>query len=372
MAAGRPQVSAPDPRAASINRLGSQLLEKLVAEQPESNLLLSPGSLALALALAYNGAAGPTREELARALGVAGVPLEQVNQSFRALRTALERRGPQIELVIANGVWTASGLPLAADFLQRIQEFYAAEAQALDPGDPGAADGVNRWVRGKTNGKIDALLSGADLASGVGCILTNAIYFKGLWSAPFDPDATRELPFELPDGRHKDIPMMRRSGPFPYFETEALQAIELTYAGGAASLYILLPHEGGGLDTARWEEWLPQFQTSEVHLTVPRFSLTSEQEMKRPLGELGPDLVFQPAADFSAMGLAGHYITGVKHKARMEVTEEGTEAAGGSAVILGRSLLSPVSMVVNRPFFYAIRDTDSGVLLFLGRIVEPE
>jgi serine protease inhibitor len=372
LASGKPQASAARPRAAAINQLGFQLLERLGAGHPGRNLLLSPYSLALSLALAYNGAARQTREELARALGVEGVPLEEVNQRFGALRTALEQRGPQLELAIANGVWTDGGLRLSADFLQRIQECYAAEAQILAPGDPGAADRINQWVSSKTDGRIKALLSREELASSVGCVLTNAVYFKGLWSAPFDPGATCEMPFELPDGRLKNVSMMLRSGQFSYFETEELQAIELTYSGGLASMYILLPNERVVLDMSHWEGWLPQFQTSEVNLTLPRFSLTYEQDMKKPLSELGLALMFQPAADFSAMGLAGHYITGIKHKARIDVTEEGTEAAAGSAVLLGRSLRSPISMVVSRPFFCAIRDTDSGVLLFLGRIAAPE
>lgn len=372
MASDKSQASDSDSRAASINRLGYQLLERLVAEQPGSNLLLSPCSVALSLALAYNGAAGQTREALAQALGVEGIPLEEVNQSFGGLHTALEQQEPQLELVIANGVWAASELPLSADFRQRIQAFYAAEAQTLDSGDPGAADRINRWVSSKTNGRIDTLLGREDLASSVGCVLTNAVYFKGLWSVPFDPDATCEMPFALPDGRLKGVPMMHRAGQFPYFEMEELQAIELTYGGGSASMYILLPNKEGSLDMARWEGWLPQFQTSEVNLTFPRFSLTYEQDMKQPLSDLGLERVFQPVADFRAMGLAGYSITGVKHKAHIDVTEEGTKAAAGSAVILGRSLRTPISMVVNRPFFCAIRDTDSGVLLFLGRIAEPE
>ena len=371
MASDKPQASAAHPRAAAINRLGLQLLERLGAGQPGSNLLLSPYALALSLALASNGAAGQTRQALARTLGGEQASLEEGNQGFGVLRTTLEQRSAQRELSLAHGVWTASRLPLSPDCLQRLQAFYAATAQTLDPGDPGAVDRINQWVSSTTRGRIEALLRRADLASGSGCMLTNAIYFKGLWSAPFAPDATRAMAFELPDGRHKNVPMMHQSGQFPYFETAESQAIALAYSGTAASMSIVLPHAGISLDMARWEAWLPQFQPSAVRLTLPRFSLTYEQDMQEPLRAHGLDLVFQPAADFSAMGLTGHSITGVKHKARLEVTEEGTAAAAGSAVILGRSLHVPISMVVSRLFFCAMRDTDSGVLLFLGRIAEP-
>src|SRR5262249_25982137 len=156
-----------------------QLLERLGAAHPESNLLLSPYSLALSLALAYNGAAGQTRQEEARTLGGEQASVEEVKQGFRALRTTFDQRRSEGELSIANGVWTDSRLPLSPDFLQRLQEFYAAVAQTLDSGDPGAADRINQWVSSTTRGRIEALLRREDLASGIGCILTNAIYFKG-------------------------------------------------------------------------------------------------------------------------------------------------------------------------------------------------
>src|SRR5262249_33817154 len=185
-----------------------------------------------------------------------------------------------------------SHLPLSPDFLQRLQEFYDATAQILDPGDPGAADRINQWVNSTTRGRIEALLRREDLASGIGCILTNAIYFKGLWLAPFAPDATCAMSFELPDGRYKNGPMMHQSGQFPYLETAEFQAIELAYSGTSASMYIVLPHPGIALNMAPWEAWLPQFQPSAVHLSLPRFALTYEQDMKEPLRAQGLDLVF--------------------------------------------------------------------------------
>lgn len=362
----------PDSGASSVNQLGFQLLEKLQEDQAVRNLILSPCSLAFCLALVYNGAAGQTRDKLAKALGVVGISEEDMNRRLRALRTAIEQPGPQLELVLTSAVWGVRPLAFPPDFLERIQEFYTAEARILDSAGPAAAEIINYWVSSKTNGKITTLVNSDDLSSEIRCILTNAIYFKGPWSAPFDPQATRDRPFALPDGRTREVAMMYRSGRYPYLETKAFQAIDLAYTGGSLSMYVFLPHEGASLDMSGWEEWLPQFRIAHVELALPRLSVACALDVADSLGELGLDVLFQPGADFTRMGLAGHFISAIKHKAHIEVSEEGTEASASSAILMGRSLTPVTSMTVDRPFFLAIHDRRSSLLLFLGRIVDPE
>jgi serpin B len=370
----RKQQQSPDPDTAvsSINQLGLQLLEKLQEGQAVRNLIFSPCSLAFCLAIAYNGAAGQTRDALAKVLGVIGSSEADVNRRFRALRTAIEQPGPQLELVLASAVWGVRPLVFSPEFLQRIQQFYAAEARTLDAAGPAAAEAINRWVRSRTNGKLATLVTPDDLLSEIRCILTNAIHFKGFWSAPFDPQATRDRPFALPDGRTREVAMMCRSGRYPYLETQAFQAIDLAYTGGRLSMYVFLPREGASMDMASWVTWLPQFRTAYVELALPRFSVTYALDVAGSLGDLGLNVLFQPGADFSRMGLAGSFISGIKHKAHIEVSEAGTEASASSAVLMGRSLTPVTSMTVDRPFFLVIHDRRRSVLLFIGRIVEPE
>jgi serpin B len=368
----RQQSPDPDAAASSVNHLGLQLLEKLQEGQAVRNLLLSPCSLAFCLAIAYNGAAGQTRGVLAKVLGVVGSSEADMNRRFRTLRTAIDHPGPQLELVLASAVWGVQPLVFPPDFLQRIQQFYAAEARTLDSAGSAAAEAINHWVRSRTNGKLATLVTPDDLSSEIRCILTNAIYFKGLWSAPFDPQATRDRPFALPDGRTREVAMMWRSGRYPYLETQAFQAIDLAYTGGRLSMYVFLPREGASLDIACWATWLPQFRTAHVDLALPRFSATCALDVAGSLGDLGLNVLFQPGADFSRMGLAGSFIAGIKHKAYIEVSEAGTEASASSAVLMGRSLTPVVSMTVDRPFLLVIYDRRRSLLLFLGRIVEPE
>jgi serpin B len=368
----KPQQSPdPDTAASSVNQLGLQLLEKLQEDQAVQNLILSPCSLAFCLAIAYNGAAGETRDALAKVLGVIGSSEADMNRRFRTLRTAIEPPGPQLELVLASAVWGIQPLVFPPDFLQRIQKFYAAEAQTFDSAGPAAAEAINRWVHSKTNGKLATLVTPDDLSSEIRCILTNAIHFKGLWSVPFDPQATRDRPFTLPNGRTREVAMMCRSGRYPYLETQAFQAIDLAYAGGRLSMYVFLPREGASLDMTSWGTWLAQFRTAYVELALPRLSVTCALDVAGSLGKLGLNVLFQPGADFPRMGLADSFISGIKHKAHIEVSEAGTEASASSAVLMGRSLMPVTSMTVDRPFFLAIYDRRRSVLLFIGKIVEP-
>lgn len=358
--------------AEEVNRLGFRLLDVLGAEPPSRNVLLSPCSLAFGLAIAGNGAAGRTREELVSALGVEGLAEREVNRRFRDLRVEVEQPGPRIEVDLANAVWGPPGVAFNAEFLQRVQEFYAAEARTLDAPGPAAAELVNRWASQRTKGRITRLVHPDDLAAGPSCILTDASYFKGPWAVPFDPRATRTGPFMLPDGRRKDVQMMSRSWRYPYLETDEFQAVALDFAGGNLTMFVLLPRNGTALDTSRLEAWLPRLQSAQVALTLPRFSVTCELNLVRPLAGLRLGGIFQPGADFSRMGLTGAFISALRHTTRIDVTEEGTEAAASTAVVMGRSLLQPASMVVDRPFLLAIADRRSGLLLFLGRISEPE
>jgi serpin B len=355
-----------------INRLGYQLLGELEAEPPPRNLFLSPCSLAFCVAMASNGAAGGTREALVAVLGAEGIDEQQLNDRFRDLRIQMEQPGKQLEVDLANAVWGSSGTSFDAAFLQRIREFYAAEARTLEVAGPAAAELVNRWVSERTKGRITRLVRPEDLTAGPSCILSNAIYFKGPWAAQFDPGDSRTGSFTLPDGQRKDVQMMTRSGPCPYLETDEVQVVSLDYLGGNLSMYIVLPGEGTAPPPSRLEAWLPQLQRTQVALTLPRFSVTCELDLQRPLAQLGLGGVFQPGADFSRMGLTGSFITAVRHTARLDISEEGTEAAASTAVAIGRSLPRSRTMVVDRPFLLTIVDRRSGLLLFLGRITEPE
>jgi serpin B len=335
-------------------------------------LLLAPCSIAFCLALALDGAAGRTRAELAGALGVPGLAEADVDDRFRDLRRQLEQSGPGVELAVANAVWAPAGTALDAGFLRRAQEFHAAGARTLDLGGPAAAEAVNRWASDRTRGRITRLVGPDDLRAGPGCVLTNATYFTGRWRTPFDPALTRPGPFTSPDGRRTDVPMMTRSGRFAHQSTADFQAVDLDYAGGDLGMVVVLPREGSAPALPPGRAWPTRFEPAPLTLSLPRFSVTSELDLVPPLAALGLAGIFRPGADFSRMGAAGSFVSAFRHTARMDVGEEGTEAAAGTAVVLGRSRLPSRTMVVDRPFAVAVVHRRSGLVLFLGRVTRPQ
>jgi serpin B len=347
------------------NRLALWLLARLGAD-PSPNLLVSPSSLASCLGVLLNGAAGATHTALAAALGMEHVAEGEVNHRLHDLRVRVQQIGPPIIVDPATAVWAPPGSVLDTGFLDRVRQAFAAEVRALEAVGPAGADTVNRWASDRTSGRVTRLVGPDDLTAGTACVLTDVVYFRGPWAAPFDPQQTRPGPFSLPGGQHRDVPMMTRSGRHLYVATDEFQAVALDYAGGRLCMVVLLPREGTAPDPSVWDQLTARMEETDLDLTMPRFSVTCELDLVPPLAGLGLAGVFQPGADFSRMGLPGSYIVAWRHTARIDVSEEGTEAAAGTAVIMGRSLRP--SMVVDRPFFLAVVDNRSGLFLFLGRI----
>jgi serpin B len=181
--------------------------------------------------------------------------------------------------------------------------------------------------------------------------------------------------------------MMHQSGEFSYKENDLYQAVSLPYGKGRMSMYVFLPAEGSklddfyrGLSSDAWNEWVTGFQRREGSLAVPRFTLEYAVRLKGILIALGMGKAFSPTeADFSAMCTVHEqnvYIDDVLHKTFIEVNEEGTEAAAVTAVKMKLTAVAekpePFQMIVDRPFFVVIRDNETGLVLFMGSIVEPD
>jgi serpin B len=357
-------------RSGVPDTLGLHLLDDLSTDP--DGVLFSPWSVRSCLALALNGAAGRTWTELARVLGMADLGELRINRSFLGLRTRLHRLAPRIEVELADAVWGLPGTTFDPGFLERARRFYAAEVHALaETGAAGAAT-VNDWVSRRTRGRITQVLQPDVLAALTGCVLSDTIYFKAPWAAPFERRRTATGTFQLPDGGRTEVPMMHGSARYPYLEDDEFQAITLDYAGGTAHMHVVLPRIGTAPALSRWWTALPRATPTLVELTLPRFSMTCDLDLVAPLTALGLGAPFEPGADFRRIGRPATYVSALPHSARIDVSEEGTEAAASSAVVLGRSLLPATPMVVDRPFFLAVVDRSSGLSLFLGRVTDPQ
>jgi serine protease inhibitor len=359
------------------NDFGLHLFDNLVQEQPGNNVLISPTSIGLALAVVYNGAAGETERQMAATLALKGMTLEEINQEAARLMAELQNVPEGVQLALANSLWLRHTASLHPAFVERAQAAYRAELRNVDFGRAAAvAAQINEWTAGQTRQKIRNLVSEQALDPATLFILVNALYFKGAWTTPFDPTRTRPALFRTATGERQEAPRMGRSGEFDYLETADFQAASLPYSNGRFRMLVALPRAGVSpenlprlLQAHGWPNRL-RLKKSDGFLALPRFKIEYGAELSSHLATLGMGAAFSRNADFSAMTGEQVWIQMVRHKTFLEVNEEGSEAAAATAVtIVAAAMFSDrFEMIVDRPFFCAIQDNSSGALLFVGQI----
>ncbi|MHC5737232.1 serpin family protein [Nostoc sp.] len=367
----------------SSNKFGFKLFsEVLKNDHGEKNIFISPSSVAIALAMTYNGASGSTQQAMAKTLELQGMNLPEINSSYAAaLKQLLDNSDAKVQLKIANSLWANQDISFAPDFLKKTQDFYQAKVSNLNFKDAAASSIINNWVKENTNGKINKIVE--TIEPNQVLFLINAIYFKGNWSNEFDKNQTAQYPFQITSGKRKQHPMMSQNGDYRYYETEQFQAVSLPYGkDGKVSFYIFLPKQNSNLkdfyqnlNVDNWEKWMTQFNKQKGFIRLPRFKTDYEVTLNDALKSLGMEEAFSNKANFSGMG-KNFAISQVKHKTFVEVNEEGTEAAAATSVgIVATSLreeAEPFRMIVDRPFFCVIRDNQTGNVLFMGSIIEPQ
>ncbi len=370
----------------SSNKFGFKLFsEVLKNDRGENNVFISPLSVAIALAMTYNGASGTTQLAMAKTLELQGMNLPEINSSYAAaLKQLLNNPDGEVQLNIANSLWANQNVSFAPDFLQRTQYFYQAKVSNLNFQDAAAPSIINNWVKENTNGKITDIVGSIQRNDAL--FLISAIYFKGKWSQEFDKSQTAQYPFYITSGKQKQYPMMSKSGNYRYYESNQFQAVSLPYGkDGKFSFYIFLPKQNSNLNAfyqnlnvENWEKWMTQFNTQQGFIRLPRFQIDYEVTLNDALKTLGMEEAFSENANFSGMGKGNNFdISEVNHKTFLEVNEEGTEAAAVTSVgvtALTTSLREepePFQMIVDRPFFCAITDNQTGSVLFMGSIIDP-
>ncbi len=364
------------------NDFAFRFLDQVYQAVPDSNLFLAPLSASMALGLTLNGAAGTTFDEMQSTLGFGAMTLDQINQGFRDLMDLLLGLDRSVEMGIGNSIWYREGFPVRADFLDRARTFFDAEVSAMDFGQPGAADIINAWVRGETQGKIQGIVDPPIHATTV-MFLINAIYFKGDWTHRFPKDKTTQSTFTGLSGASAPVPLMQLDDTLLYAETEEYQAVDLPYGGKAFSMTVLLPAATtsisdlvASLTPARWSQIVAGLASKEGTVYLPRFRMEWERELNDDLKAMGMKVPFGGGADFSGLSdealMRGLYISKVKQKTYVDVDEEGTEAAGVTSVEI-REFANPDHFVVraDRPFLFVIRERFSQTILFAGVLVEP-
>jgi serpin B len=369
--------SAVEKVAESCNSFGLKLLAQTRQSVPGRNVFLSPAGLAFALSMAANGAEGETLRQILATLQVeSGAP--DLNEANKALLGHLTKLDAKIKLEIANSLWTARDAKIKPAFLDVSRQFYQAEVASVDFGNPATARKINGWCSDHTHGKIPKMVEPP--LDDNRLILLDAIYFKGDWTVPFDKKLTRDLPFTLGSGQIVQHPRMSRTGDFEYFDNDAFQAVRLPYAGRAVSMYVFLPKKSldeflQNLTPENWRQWMRQLRSRKGTVELPRFKLENEYKLNDVLRALGMTAAFTRQANFHGISEERLYIGWVKQKTYVDVNEEGTEAAAVTGIGFRAMAVQreepPFRMVVDRPFFLAIRENQSGAMLFIGAIVDP-
>jgi serpin B len=359
---------------------GFRLQDVLLKSSSAENLFFSPLSISTALDMVYNGATGTTRQAMATALGLKALSQTDVNAAMLNILNGLCERDPKITLSIADSIWLRKGLVAVPSFITALQTYYSAVLYNLDFSNPQAPDTINTWVKKQTHGLIPSIVKNIDQAALM--YLINALYFKAPWRVPFSTGDTQPGEFTTSAGKTITIPMMSKESSFLYARSETTEMIQLPYGAGKMSMYIVLPAENSSLkallsslDATHWNTLLKTLTQRHGTIQLPKFAVTYEVGLKDALTALGMGLAFDPhKATFPGMIKGQHVcISEVKHKATMKVDEYGTLAAAVTSVVMVGAALSQdnFNMVVNRPFFCAIRDDVTGTLLFVGVIIDP-
>ncbi len=349
----------------------------------DGNLFYSPYSVSAALAMTYAGANGNTAKQMAGTMHFT-LPPETLHPAFNWLERELARRSDgkkeeAFRLHVVNAIWGQKNYKFKVTFLDTLAENYGAGLRILDfIGNPDESRvAINHWVSEQTENRIKELLAPRSITTDTRLVLTNAIYFKAAWKYKFMEEDTINVPFHLTDGSSIDVPMMRQTMLFNHAEEDGYRAIELLYQGEETSMLVLLPDEGefaefeSSLDYQKVSDIIAGLENGNMSLTMPKFEFESSFSLKENLAAMGMPDAFEPsAADFSSMSDSKElWLDDVKHKTFISVDENGTEAAAATAAIAVCSI--PGTITIDRPFFFLIRDIETGTILFMGRVLNP-
>ena len=362
-------------------QFGFEVLCDLAAEHPNTNAFISPTSIAVALAMTANGAEGATRDAILSVLHTSGDSTAAFNAANRALADEISKTAA-VQLSIANALWVQQGIPVEPAFQQILQSEYGAQAENVDFRTPVAANTINAWVADHTNDRIKKLVENIDPATIT--MLTNAIAFKGQWSAQFDAKETQPHDFTTAAGHTRKVPMMKHYGQYNYASANGLESIRLPYADGSFAMYVVLPQDQARmrvfleqLTTENFTSLISSLQSSKGTIELPRFTLEYSATLNSVLIKLGMGAAFGSSANFRAINQSRPLqISEVRHASFLRVDEEGTEAAAATSVGIRAAVARigppPFHMIVDHAFFIAIRDERNGQLLFTGLIANPE
>ena len=372
--------AADDAFAQSQMRLAVELFQSSVLESKDENVLISPLSIQLALAMTANGANGNTKAEMEALLG-GEISLEDLNEYLYSYVNNLSS-AEKYKLQIANSIWFRDDegrLQVEKDFLQKNADYYGAQAYKAAFDDQTLKD-INNWIKDHTDGMIDSILDQIDEDAVM--YLINALVFDAEWQHVYDKSDVYKGKFTNINGTEKQVDMMH-SEESVYLQDKNAIGFMKPYSGSKYNFAVLLPNEGidiyeyiAGLTGEELMETLSTPQLGMVMATLPKFSYEYELTMNDVLKELGMPSAFSgDTADFSKMAHSSRgniYIGDVLHKTFISVDELGTKAGAVTKVQMNdeSAPMSEWVVTLNRPFVYMIIDNETKLPIFIGTVMD--
>ncbi len=358
---------------------------KLFAEESKhskGNIVISPFSAYSALCMTMNGAAGETRTQILKVLGLADEKIEETNQRNQKMLATLACN-KSIQLELSNAIYSDISNSIKNNFSDTCKTFYGAQANSIDFSAASSISTINSWCNEKTDGKIPVIIDKLSKSSKI--LVLDAVYFKGKLANCFEKAKTTDDRFSVLKGQTTPVKMMHRKGEISYFKDRDFQAVSLPYEGKKQSMLIFLPNKGVDFERFRtkfksdkWMQWLSLFQAKEVNLSLPRFKVQFSADLASTLKTIGMPEAFSDKADFSNMiaAPADLHIGKVVQKIYLDVEEEGTEAAAITEVeFTPRDLFfekpKSVEFRVDHPFVFALVDDETKEVFFIGSIDKP-
>lgn len=350
------------------------------------NLVMSPYGARVVLSMLWEGSTGETRQAMAEALRLDEDPHNPANHYERlgrplGFQLESEQARRRLDMLTANAVWCDDGFVPRPEYVAAVKAHFLADVRTLDFRAPESAGIVNRWAGEKTRGKISRVVDSLERSSPL--MTMNAVYFKGVWQEPFDPAETLEDVFTLQDGTTTRVPLMGQRGSFQYAEHGGAQIVALPYKGEMSMRVALPPPEMpfpafcAELTRTVGTSWTGGMGSRDGHVRLPRFRIETQADLKAPLMAMGMPQVFDPARA-ALDGISDRkllYLRAAMQAGFVDVNEQGTEAAALTTLEETACMIHvpqpPFEMIINRPFVFAICDDLSGVVVFMGAVVDP-
>lgn len=393
MAASMTSVSALDDRcvfgvaaakesAKAVSNVAVKLYQQIA--KPDSNVIFSPVSIALALALVESGAEGGTKNEIQSLIGSQGS--SDSSNLYQSLQHTLQINGENSRLSIANGLFYSESLRLKEDYVSKMRQCFETQVTqepfAAQPEE--ARRRINQWVSNATADKIPELFKQGTIDAGTMAVLANAVYMKAAWQDRFLQ--TQDLPFYRSGkaNQAQTVPFMVRKEEYRYASADSYETVELAYSGAPLSMFIILPKQRDGIavleKSLTGDQLISLFGKTEnrqVALKLPKFTMRQSVDLKSVLTKLGLKQMFSDQANFSRLAIDPLKVSGAVHEAYIKVNENGTEAAAATGFMMVAMSMPmpqepPVPFIADHPFLFAIVHKPTGAIAFMGKVDSVE